>query len=156
VPKQSQSSAVRVKKSAIGRGAFAARDFKRRETIGEVTGAYIQGDDYDPEYCIDMGEAGSLDPASPFRYLNHSCEPNCQLIEFEERNHPDGTPRLWVWALRSIRAGEELTIDYAWPAEDPIRCHCGSSKCRGWVVDKGELKFLKKVAKKRKARTPRS
>ena len=41
---------------------------------------------------------------------------------------------MFVIALRDIEAGEELTIDYNWPAEAAIRCGCGELDCRGWVV----------------------
>jgi hypothetical protein len=144
---QKRAAVVLVKKSKIGLGAFAARNFRKHQTIGEVTGCFILGDDYDPHYSVDMGDAGSLDPDAPFRYLNHSCDPNCQLIEWTNYNYRDGRPRLWVWSLRTIRIGEELTIDYAWPAEDLVRCRCGSHKCRGWIVDKRELKLLPKWAR---------
>lgn len=49
---------------------------------------------------------------------------------------------MWVYALRTIRAGEQLTIDYAWSAEAAIRCHCNTENCRGWVVDEDQLAQL--------------
>jgi SET domain-containing protein len=41
-------------------------------------------------------------------------------------------------ALRDIRPDEQLTIDYAWPADSAIPCGCDSPNCRGWVVDADE------------------
>lgn len=60
------------------------------------------------------------------RFLNHSCQPNCELFFWET---DDLTPndRLWLQALRPIEPGEELTIDYAWPADAAIRCACGAA-----------------------------
>jgi carboxylesterase len=63
--------------------------------------------------------------------LNHSCEPNTAI-----RNEAD------VFALRDIRAGEELTFDYSmtvWPrlhtAYWEMPCNCGTATCRGKVGD---------------------
>ena len=57
----------------------------------------------------------------PWRYINHSCEPNC------------GLKGRTVVALRRIRKGEEITIDYSTTEEDPywrMSCSCGSLRCR--------------------------
>jgi uncharacterized protein len=69
------------------------------------------------------------------RWINHSCDPNCEAIEED-----DG--RLFIYALRTIRAGDEITFDYrlSWDepvAERPIeahRCGCGTLKCRGTML----------------------
>lgn len=56
---------------------------------------------------------------------NHSCEPNT------------GYRGLDVIALRDIREGEELTLDYAaFCNEDmaPFDCRCGSASCRGRIT----------------------
>lgn len=85
---------------------------------------------------MDLGNERSLEPTAPFRYLNHSCSPNCELI-LVQVEYDDGTPsdtEIWVEAGRDIQSGEELTIDYGWPAESAIACDCGSPNCRGWIV----------------------
>lgn len=56
---------------------------------------------------------------------NHSCDANC---------HYDG---LNVVALRNVRAGEELTLDYAQFCNElsaGFDCHCGAPNCRGFVT----------------------
>jgi hypothetical protein len=133
--------AIKAKKSKIGRGAFPTRQYRRNQILAEVTGRFVE-DGVAEQYCVDMGQSGSFYPDAPFRYLNHSCDPNCELIELTDRNNRDGTPRLWLSSLRPIREGEELTIDYAWPADCAIRCLCGAPNCRGWVVDRRELSRL--------------
>jgi uncharacterized protein len=110
--------------------------------IGQMTGKVITGDDYDPDYVVDLGDYGVLDPKAPFRYLNHSCEPNCELLEWESTG--DGSPQIWVHALRTVRPSEQLTIDYGWPADSAIPCLCGAASCRGWVVDQSELALVKR------------
>ena len=55
----------------------------------------------------------------PACYLNHSCEPNAQ-----EKDHIG-------YALRDIRAGEEITVDYTLSIEGgPMQCNCGSGVCK--------------------------
>ena len=104
-----------------------------------MRGTLIAGDDYDPDYVVDMGAAGVLEPSTPFRYLNHSCEPNCELVEWQFDGEVADAPEIWVHSIRTVRTSEQLTIDYGWPAEAAIRCLCGSERCRGWVVDEAQL-----------------
>jgi D-alanine-D-alanine ligase len=56
---------------------------------------------------------------------NHSCDPNCKF---------DG---LNVLAIRNIKKGEELTLDYAHFLDEnmePFHCQCGSPNCRGLIM----------------------
>lgn len=68
------------------------------------------------------------------RLINHSCSPN--LVVLPVRN-PSGVevPRLCLFALRNIEAGEELTYSYG-SDESTVSnkpCFCGSSDCRGFL-----------------------
>lgn len=48
----------------------------------------------------------------------------------------NGQYRIGLFALRSIRKGEELTYDYNWNAfefDDVTICCCGSSDCRKFL-----------------------
>jgi hypothetical protein len=143
---------VSVRSTAMGKGLFARKMFRKSQAIGPMQGTLFSADDdYDPEYVVDMGDWGVLDPHAPFRFLNHSCEPNCQLLEWEM--DAKAQPQLWVHALRTVRPSDQLTIDYGWPAESAIPCLCGAPSCRGWVVDESELGRVKRrLARKRRAR----
>ena len=60
-------------------------------------------------------------------YMNHSCDPNAR--------HEYLTDTVYrIVAVRPIRVGEQITIDYATIDQDnddePFECLCGSSKCR--------------------------
>jgi hypothetical protein len=133
-------NSVEVKATHVGRGVFAGVPFEAEEVIDEVLGQVIDGAAYASDYGIDLGPATTLEPAEPFRYLNHSCEPNCELVLWKyQRVRNRRYHRLWLQALRPIAAGEELTIDYSWPAPDAIPCACGSSNCRGWIVASDEV-----------------
>ncbi|KAF1838483.1 SET domain-containing protein [Decorospora gaudefroyi] len=65
------------------------------------------------------------------RFVNHSCEPNCEMIKWTV----GGEPRMALFAgPRGIMTGEELTYDYNF---DPFsqkniqECRCGTEACRG-------------------------
>jgi uncharacterized protein len=68
------------------------------------------------------------------RYVNHSCEPNCETDEI------DG--RIFISSIQNIPAGAELTYDYNLEAPRPLprdwrrryACLCGSARCRGTIV----------------------
>lgn len=57
-------------------------------------------------------------------FLNHSCEPNVGFAG-----------NVVLVAMRDVRAGEELTTDYALfdVADEVMPCACGTPSCRGEV-----------------------
>jgi hypothetical protein len=129
-------SDVAVGPSLVGQGVFALRRFSADEVVGRVDGQVIDDPDYGSVYSMELGGTLTLEPFAPFRFLNHRCQPNCTLaIEEDEA----GVPRILVEALETIELGDELVIDYAWPAEFAIACQCGSPRCRGWIVAEEEL-----------------
>ena len=137
---------IRVGKVTYGRGVFAREDIPAGTTIGQVEGRIIDDAEYASAYCIDLGHSYSLEPRAPFRYLNHSCTPNSQLV-MTEVEYEDGSPapaEIHLESMVLIPEGAELTIDYAWSADGAIPCLCGSEKCRGWVVAEEELPKLRK------------
>lgn len=79
----------------------------------------------DNDVYIDARKRGGI-----ARYINHSCEPNCVVHRWKVR----GISRAGIFALRDIRAGEELSFDYKWDRKRgraPTKCHCNSPLCRG-------------------------
>jgi hypothetical protein len=136
---------VEVRPSAIaGLGAFATRPIQKGARIIEYVGERITPAEADARYAdgpsapdlvllftvdartvIDAGMNGN-----DARFLNHSCEPNCEAVT--ERR------RIWIYALREIEPGEELTYDYNLTGDDDIGaraaqygCRCRTSSCRG-------------------------
>jgi hypothetical protein len=130
---------VEVGPARFGLGVFARRAIVADEIIGEITGKIIHKVGYGSEYCIDLDPGRVLEPAEPFRYVNHSCDPNCEIFSWDDA-FDDITPdRVFLTSLRVTQPDEELTIDYAWEAEAAIPCGCGSANCRRWIVDEAEL-----------------
>jgi uncharacterized protein len=148
-------SPVIVRESPIhGTGVYAARDIAAEEEIVEYKGRLItpaQADELYPDddghtflyilndhYLIDAGVDGN-----EARWINHSCDPNCEVYIIEDDGGDPARDRLVITAMRAIRAGEELTYDYGvatdWPITDEDRqrwaCRCGSPKCRGTMLE---------------------
>lgn len=97
------------------------------------------------------------------RFINHSCEPNCETQKWTVR----GTPRIAIFAREDIAAGTELTFDYQLDSlgNDKKRCLCGSKKCSGFLGLKlksephrakppGEKQKPRKTAKGKKKSRP--
>jgi hypothetical protein len=73
------------------------------------------------------------------RYINHSCDPNCELQRWNVR----GKMRIGIFAIKDIQPGESLSYDYQFDTqeEDVFKCYCGTAKCRGTMAPnkKGRL-----------------
>jgi len=125
-----------VAKSAIhGRGCFATMRFSRRKKIAEYTGERITNAEaqrrghrrvlrisgVDSRWSVDGSTGGN-----GTHYINHCCRPNAFMQTFGRR--------LLVLALRNIRPGEEITVDYVSSMHsDRKRCTCGVPNCRGRI-----------------------
>jgi len=77
-------------------------------------------------------------------FLNHSCDPNCEVDEIKGR--------VWIFAIRDIARGEELVWDYnLYDDDEPAPCHCGSAKCRGTMYSRDWMvKMRRKEARQKK------
>ena len=145
-----------------GRGAFATRQIRRGQRIIEYTGERIGDDEADRRYDDDkmsrhhtflfvVDDKTIVDAAvggNDSRYINHSCDPNCEAVI--ERK------RIFIYALRTIRPGEELAYDYQYErtkdhsAEDEqfYACRCGAPNCRGTILAPPKKPRKKRVAKR--------
>ena len=128
--------ALRIGQSRItGRGLFAGTTIPARAKIGEFEGEVISIAEARrraagrPIVAIIELERRAIDATLTgrgFRYINHSCEPNTFTRLTAERAE--------FYALRRIRAGEELTVDYGESHHDgKLRCRCGTPRCQGWI-----------------------
>lgn len=130
------SRGLAIKRSPIhGKGCFATIAFKRRRKIAEYAGEKISNAEARRRAhrkmlrICEINNRWSLDGSrggNGTHYINHSCVPNAfmQVVH----NH------LLFFALRDIRAGEEITIDYESTLHsDEKRCICGAGTCRGTI-----------------------
>jgi len=124
-----------------GRGVFATRELRARQTIGDYSGQrYIDGDSHEDwdgglTYLFGLSDGTTIDGAqggNATRHINHACVPNVEAVEWRG---PDEVLSVSIRALRRIRVGEELFLDYALviaESEDPAGypCECGHIACR--------------------------
>jgi hypothetical protein len=133
---------VRVGPTHVGQGVFAARRLRSGIVIVEIKGDVLDDHPADPSYCMELPTGKLLEPAAPLRFVNHSCDPNCELFYWFDEDKGLQEDRLWLQTIRSIEPGEELSIDYCWPADAAIPCRCGAQECRRWIVDPAERHLL--------------
>ena len=132
------SPKVEKRKSAVhGRGLFAREGISSGEVV-VVKGGYVltraQRDQVgtllgpsEIQITNDLfiGPTTRREREGGMMHLNHSCEPNLGL-----------QGQVVYVALRDIRAGEELTADYAMTDDEPyeMTCRCGRPSCRGTIT----------------------
>jgi hypothetical protein len=125
---------VEVRRSVIeGCGLFALEDIATGEAIILLGGRVLTDDEFNAlrlekysSAAIDEGLNILLDAPNPAECGNHSCDANTWM-------HDEVTTE----TKRPIRAGEELTIDYATHSGNAgwsMRCNCGLSVCRGVIT----------------------
>jgi uncharacterized protein len=168
----SRALAFTIRSSRIqGKGAFASRRIKKGERIIEYLGECIDEAESDIRYPDDemgrhhtflfsIGDGSRVLDAGPLewpaKYINHSCDPNCEAIEEE-----DG--RVFISALHAIESGTELSYDYAYErtpehteADEKLYvCRCGSPKCRGTIMAPPKVKKSKDKKRKKDKRKKR-
>lgn len=119
----------------VGKGLFAGSRIGARAKIGEFEGEVIgirearrraQGRRIVAIVELEDHAIDATATGRGFRYINHSCDPNTFF-----RCTPT---RAEVYALREIRKGEELTVDYGDSHHDgKLACRCGALNCRGYI-----------------------
>ena len=140
---------IQVRRSGVhGKGVFAVQPIAAGEVLIEYTGERISWpealrrhphDPKDPNHTfyfhIDDGRViDAKVGGNASRWINHACEPNC------ESDETDG--RVFIKALRRLKAGEELFYDYRLTIDErytpslkkQYACRCGSPRCRGTML----------------------
>jgi SET domain-containing protein len=115
---------VRVKRSRTGRGLFARGPIPKGACIIEYTGKPVTDGRETGRYLFQTHRDGTtIDgniASNTAKYINHSCRPNCEIDLYWKR--------VFVFAKRNIKAGEELSYDYDTEYfEDyirPVGCRC--------------------------------
>ncbi len=161
---------IQVRRSGVhGKGVFALQDIAEGETVIEYVGEIISWDEaqdrhpHDPKdpnhtFYFHVNEDKVIDAlhgGNSSRWINHSCDANCEADEQNER--------IFIKALRNIHAGEELNYDYGLIIDEPYTkkllaeypCWCGSANCRGTLLspkDREDTPKIPSQKKKKKAK----
>jgi uncharacterized protein len=96
-------------------------------------------------YLFGVGSRSTvIDGHGAAMFLNHSCAPNCETDEIDDR--------VWIMAIRDIAAGEELTYDYNLydGDESEAACNCGAPSCRKTMYSPEEIARRERRQQRRK------
>jgi len=123
-----------------GRGLFAKADIAKGEIVAIKGGHIIDRETLRREITpalgpveIQIGDNLFIAPVTAderelsMLYSNHSCNPNIGM-----------RGEITFVAMRDIRAGEELTHDWAMTDDDDysVECNCGAPNCRKRLTGK--------------------
>lgn len=123
---------LKIGKSKFGNGVFANSIILRGERLLELTGSIVSYSDTTEmgifeSYPIQIDFDKYVIPESPFCYINHSCDPNCGIIEGR-----------YLIAIKNIGVNEELFYDYSTTMLErswEMECSCNSDLCRKFIQD---------------------
>jgi SET domain-containing protein len=95
-------------------------------------------------YIFELDDEWDLDGRlgdNPARYMNHSCDGNCEAVNAEGE--------IWIVARKNIKKGDELVYDYGYDMEHFLDhpCRCGADNCIGYIVREDQRKKVKKLIK---------
>jgi SET domain-containing protein len=158
---------IQVRRSGVhGKGVFALQDLAEGETLIEYVGEVISWDEaqdrhpHDPKdpnhtFYFHVNEDRVIDAlfgGNSSRWINHSCNPNCEADEDNDR--------IFIKAIRNIKAGEELNYDYGLIIDEPYTkklkaeypCWCGAKNCRGTLLSPKDRKDTPKTPKQKKTK----
>ena len=140
---------IEVRVSGVhGQGAFATQRIPKGRRIIEYLGERMPWDaaSEDPDdphtFLFGLSDSNLVINAAiggnDARWINHSCDPNCEAIEEKGR--------IFIYALRDLQPGEELFYDYALQIDEPrspetekqFQCVCGAKSCRGTLLSADE------------------
>lgn len=147
---------IQLRRSPIhGNGVFAARALPKGMRLIQYRGTLRPHDEIDrcyggdadsghtflftlnDDYVIDANLGGNT-----ARWINHSCDPNCEAVLHESPSGDPSRDRVFIETIRPIKAGEELTYDYGITLDEAHTprmkkiwaCRCGAADCSGTML----------------------
>lgn len=164
--KDASGDLLEIRQSGVhGTGVYAKQTIRKGRRIIEYTGRIVPwkeaSDQADGPHTFLFGLTNGRDVIDPdvggneARWINHSCDPNCEAIE--EGN------RVFIYALKPLQPGDELFYDYGLEVDQPrtaalekeYKCFCGAVRCRGTLLGKKKTSRASGRATKRKPKARR-
>ncbi len=161
-----------VRQSSIhGRGLYAVAKIKQGTDIIQYVGEKISKEESTRRaleweeharntgeglvYIFELDDEWDLDGRegdNPARYMNHSCDGNCEAVNDEDEGE------IWITARRDIKKGEELVYDYGYDMEHFLDhpCLCGADNCIGYIVREDQRHKVMNLLKKKKKKGKKS
>jgi len=136
-----QVKLIRKNSPIEGYGVFAGEFIPKGTRVIEYSGRKIPKSVEDrstSRYIFTLNNQIDVLGMNLARYINHTCETNCEAVI--ESN------QIWIYAVRDIQEGEELSYNYGYGWDDePWECLCSAPKCVGYILDKSAWRKVKKV-----------
>ncbi len=138
-----------------GNGVFATDAIRKGERLVRYKGKLRTHDEVDEEYGDDDEDGHTFlftlnddyvvdanHKGNKARWINHSCDPNCEAVIEEHDGRNRKKDKVFIEAIRTIKPGEELTYNYGITLDEPHtarlkkvwECRCGSKKCTGTML----------------------
>jgi len=167
--KPTKSPFMILRSSSIhSRGGFAKKDIIEGTRIIEYVGERVtkkesdrraelplnnnaENEDFGAVYLFELNKRHDIDGYVNYntaRYLNHSCDPNCETDIIKGK--------IWIIAIKNIKKDAELTYNYnyTWEDYEDHDCRCGTERCVGYILAEEHWPKLRrkqnKVKKKKK------
>ena len=105
-----QKTDYAIKRTATGLGFFTLKPIPKDKKIIEYIGLILTKEEADKKggkYLMMLDKDNFIDGSprsNAARYINHSCKPNAKAFRTGVR--------VWIWSIKAIKAGEEITYDY--------------------------------------------
>ncbi|MEO7151869.1 MAG: SET domain-containing protein-lysine N-methyltransferase [Burkholderiaceae bacterium] len=148
-PARTSGRRIQVRRSGVhGKGVFCVATIAKGAPVIEYKGDVISWREalrrhpHDPAhpdhtFYFHLDDKHVIDGkvnGNSARWINHSCQPNCEAEE--------DAGRIVIMAKRALKPGEELFFDYGLVLDErqtaKVRlryaCHCGARTCRGTML----------------------
>jgi SET domain-containing protein len=156
-----------------GNGVFAGAPIAKGErliqykgklrTHDQVDRAYADEDETGHTFLFTLNDDYVIDAnidGNNARWINHSCNPNCEAVFYEDESGNKRKDKVWIESMRAIKPGEELTYNYGIVLAEPHTpalkklwgCRCGSRNCTGTMLQPKRKPAVK--AKPKSGRKP--
>jgi hypothetical protein len=124
----------KLKSIIAGKGSYAIEEIQKDEVVAIKSGHIIDGQTLEANRALIKGAEAQItdnlylapltksEVDKSMIYINHSCDPNVGM-----------GGNILLRAMRDIKKGEELTLDYAMHISSPLYkldCACKSKYCR--------------------------
>ncbi len=117
---------LRVGRSSAGLGLYAETPIPKGACIIEYVGRKVSAEEEETSksrYLFEIRKGNTIDGKPKWNkagYINHSCRPNAETTIHKQR--------VFILAIKNIKAGEEITYDYGKEYVDefikPYGCRC--------------------------------
>ena len=140
-----------------GNGMFATRAIPKGEKLIQYKGrlrshdavdrAYGEEEDNGHTFLFTLNDDYVIDAnldANNARWINHSCNPNCEAVFYEDEGGNKRKDEVWIESRRAIKPGEELSYNYGITLAERHTprlkklwaCRCGARNCTGTMLQK--------------------